>query len=489
MITDGRHGVPSARRPFGIAGAKRVNRCSRQDCSGLHRRRTPLGGWDPRAAIANDEHAATDLVVVGCWQVLRRFHHLHNRRCLAAHRQGIWPERRATRNGECCYANWYFDWRDRFGWSFGSSWPQAGVCVRDGIVLYVFGADRIHTKLRMAGGLLVWNGTCSGCDYPTAHLVISESTPTHCRGSLVLGAFAFQAVGALAGTVIGYLICLDRSEQGWRWMYASAIVPGILVSIGRFFVTESPQWLASQGRDREAEQEILRLLARSPPYPNHVELTSGRRSVGKLEARAGSYRQLFEPANLRATILASVPWLLQDLSTYGIGIFTPTILAVTIGHKREHAQTIADLVVNDVIAAKGAAFIDCLLLLGIIFAVMLADRIGRIRLQIIGFIGCAAGLYMASQSTGYEGHPKMLLLFAGFMLFNFMTNLGPNAQTYLIAGEVFPTAIRGKGAGVAASLAKVGACTTAFLFPILLAGMAPQNCCTFWSERRSSARS
>jgi hypothetical protein len=30
----------------------------------------------------------------------------------------------------------------------------------------------------------------------------------------------------------------------------------------------------------------------------------------------------------------------------------------------------------------------------------------------------------------------MLLVFSGFMLFNFMTNVGPNAQTYLLAGEV-----------------------------------------------------
>jgi hypothetical protein len=41
----------------------------------------------------------------------------------------------------------------------------------------------------------------------------------------------------------------------------------------------------------------------------------------------------------------------------------------------------------------------------------------------------------------------MALIFAGFMLFNFMTNLGPNAQTYLLAGEVFPTRLRGTGAG------------------------------------------
>ena len=54
------------------------------------------------------------------------------------------------------------------------------------------------------------------------------------------------------------------------------------------------------------------------------------------------------------------------------------------------------------------------------------------------------------------------------MLFNFMTNLGPNAMTYLIAGEVFPTKVRGLGAGFAASFGKIGAVLTAFFFPILL---------------------
>jgi hypothetical protein len=46
----------------------------------------------------------------------------------------------------------------------------------------------------------------------------------------------------------------------------------------------------------------------------------------------------------------------------------------------------------------------------------------------------------------------IVLIFSGFMLFNFMTNLGRNARTYLLAGEVFPTAMRGKGAGFAAGL-------------------------------------
>jgi MFS transporter, putative metabolite transport protein len=226
-----------------------------------------------------------------------------------------------------------------------------------------------------------------------------------------------------------------------------------------------------RGRIREAESEILRLLDRSPPYPSQVSLADTPAKHGHHHFGLRGYAALFRRENLRATILASVPWFLQDLGTYGIGIFTPTVLAATIGHKREHAQTVADIISNDLIAAKGSAFVDVLLIVGIVAAVLLAERVGRIGLQILGFIGCAAGLFIAAQSTHYDGNTKTLLIFIGFMLFNFMTNLGPNAQTYLIAGEVFPTAIRAKGAGFAASFAKVGAVATAFLFPILLADL------------------
>jgi putative MFS transporter len=109
-----------------------------------------------------------------------------------------------------------------------------------------------------------------------------------------------------------------------------------------------------------------------------------------------------------------------------------------------------------------------LLIVGIAFAVLLADRVGRIRLQILGFIGCAVGLLLATLSLHVGATLSRVLLFAGFMLFSFMTKIGPNAMTYLIAGEVCPISIRGAGAGFAASFAKIGAVLTAFLFPILL---------------------
>jgi MFS family permease len=210
---------------------------------------------------------------------------------------------------------------------------------------------------------------------------------------------------------------------------------------------------------------LARLLARWPTYPKSVEFTTPVATAGSRQ----SFLALFDKTNLRATVLASVPWFLQDLGTYGIGIFTPTILAASIGHKTAHVRNLGDLITNDDLAAKGAALIDLLLVVGIVCAVLLVNKIGSIRLQVWGFIGCAAGLFTAAASGFATGGTRILLIFVGFMLFTFMTNLGPNAQTYLLAGEVFPTRVRGLGAGFAAAFAKIGAVATAFLFPILLA--------------------
>jgi putative MFS transporter len=316
-------------------------------------------------------------------------------------------------------------------------------------------------------------GLALGCDYPTAHLVISESIASKDRGKLVLSAFAFQAIGALVGTVVGFLILSNLPEIGaWRWMYATAIVPAILVVLGRLRISDSGHWLMSQGRKAEAEAEVARLLEREPPYPKEVRLADLSASEEAAAARVrctGGWRELFTLPGRRATILASVPWFLQDLGTYGIGIFTPTILVKVIGHEDIAAQNVSALIARDILAAKGAALLDVLLIVGILAAVLLADRVGRIRLQIIGFIGCAAGLGLATLSLQAAEPARSILLFGGFMLFNFMTNVGPNAQTYLLAGEVFPTEVRGKGAGFAAAFAKVGAVLTAFLFPVLLA--------------------
>lgn len=288
---------------------------------------------------------------------------------------------------------------------------------------------------------LLWVGLALGADYPTAHLVISESVPRALRGRLVLIAFGSQALGAVLGSAMAALLPLPS----WRWLYLLPVLPVLLVAAGRWLVPESSHWLLNRGEDQRAEQQLMLLLQRSD-LRLAAPLTAATMAAHEPGLAASPWLQLLAAPLRRATLLACLPWFLQDLSTYGVVLFTPALLL-----------SATERALPEVM--QQTALIDLALLPGIVAAVLLVDHWGRIPLQILGFLGCAAGLLWAA-----AGH-----LLAGLLLFQFMTNLGPNPQTYLLAGELFPMSVRGLGAGLAAASGKVGAVLTALLLPPLLA--------------------
>ena len=317
------------------------------------------------------------------------------------------------------------------------------------------------TPWLLAALLLI--GLALGADYPTAHLVIAESIPAAVRGRLVLSAFSAQAVGAVLGTGLAALLLahpphlplpLGLAWPVWRWLYGVAVLPVAAVAAARLLVPESSHWLLSRGEHAAAERELARLL-------NQPGLSLRDRALPPAQAAAdpgldpADWRQLLQAPLRRATVLASVPWFLQDLATYGVAIFTPLLLQADL---LQAGLPQADLPHADLLAARSSLLVDLALLPGIAAAIALVDRWGRIPLQIIGFIGCAAALLLAAGGQ----------LLLGLLLFQFMTNLGPNAQTYLMAGELFPTPVRGLGAGFAAAAGKVGAVLTAVALPLLL---------------------
>ena len=112
-----------------------------------------------------------------------------------------------------------------------------------------------------------------------------------------------------------------------------------------------------------------------------------------------SFASLFKKRYLRRTIFASVPWFLQDISTYGIGIFTPTILAaMALGGG-------ATFIAKDMGATEGAAAVDLLLVVGFMLAIVLVRHVSRVALQIVGFLGMALGLLMVGASSLFAAAP------------------------------------------------------------------------------------
>lgn len=310
-------------------------------------------------------------------------------------------------------------------------------------------------------GALLLVGLALGADYPTAHLMIAESIPAAVRGRLVLAAFSFQALGVVGGAALGVLVLqLAPPLQAWRLFYLLPALPVLLLTLWRWRLPESSHWLLSRGEQAAAEQALAQVLQR----PGLRLLPLPQAPATQAIPWRAAFGQLGSPRLRRATTLAVVPWFLQDLGTYGIGIFLPLLLS---GARGEGLG--GGVIGMELFGVRSSGLIDLALLAGFAVAIAGTDRWGRMPLQIGGFLGCAAGLLLAAAGAGAGTHaPQLPLLMAGLLLFQFMTNLGPNAQTYLLAGELFPTPVRGRAAGLAAAAGKVAAVLIALLLPAAL---------------------
>src|SRR5215471_17433117 len=117
--------------------------------------------------------------------------------------------------------------------------------------------------------------------------------------------------------------------------------------------------------------------------------------------------------------------------------------------------------------ASATAAIDLFLLFGFLVGLWAVPRFGRIHMQVIGFVGMTLGmLILVSAELGGGGAAAHVwLVFAGFILFNLAMNAGPNATTFALAPELFPTSVRASAGGFAAASAKVGATLGVFVLP------------------------
>ncbi len=305
-----------------------------------------------------------------------------------------------------------------------------------------------------------------GADYPICASYISAFMPARVRGRMLISAFSFQALGMAAAAFMGLVILkVFPSFQAWRYMLAFGALPALVVIILRTTVPESARWYLLHNKNKDAAK-VIRKLVPSKEEELHVLAAKAHSLPGDVKVKKVDYKALFSRKHIRRTILSAVPWFLMDIATYGVGIFTPIILA-SMAFSGEGLGTIA----RDFKATEGAMFLDIFLAIGFLLNILLIDKWGRIKLQLFGFGGMALGLLvLAVSSIVVVGHTwNLVLVFSGFIIFNVLMNMGPNATTFVLPAELYPTSLRGSGHGFSAAVAKIGAAFGIFLLPVVKA--------------------
>jgi putative MFS transporter len=206
----------------------------------------------------------------------------------------------------------------------------------------------------------------------------------------------------------------------------------------------------------------------------HASMSLAQEGVVQVEAAAPKQQSakplgiatLFAPRYRLRTLLVSLPWMMMDVATYGVGLFTPVILGAM------HFDSVGAGTLASVFAdAEGSSMVDLFLLFGFIAGIWIIPRFGRITMQVAGFAGMSIGmlLLLFAVMTGDGPDAHLALVITGFVIFNFMMNAGPNSTTFTLPTVLYPTAIRASASGFAAACAKVGATFGTFAVPELQA--------------------
>jgi putative MFS transporter len=282
-----------------------------------------------------------------------------------------------------------------------------------------------------------------GAELPIASTLVSEFAPARIRGRIIVILESFWAVGWTAAALIGYFV-VPTSDDGWRWALALGAVPAVYAIFVRLRMPESVRFLEAKGRHAEAER-IVRDFEDAASIAAPTEVAEPPEPA-VTEARPVA--TLFGARLRRRTISLWVVWFCVNFAYYGAFIWLPSLLvAQGFSLVRSFEYTL---------------IITLAQLPGYAVSAWLVEKWGR-RVTLATFLcgsAVSAGLF------GTAGDVTAILVFGSMLSF---FNLGAWGALYAVTPELYPTRVRGTGAGWAAGFGRLASIIAPLCVPALLA--------------------
>jgi SP family galactose:H+ symporter-like MFS transporter len=284
-------------------------------------------------------------------------------------------------------------------------------------------------------------------------LYLTESMPTALRGR---GVTAFQLLLTL-GIFLASLVGLFFTSSGdWRGMFSTALVPGMIMFVGCFFLSDSPRWLAMKGRFDQAYKVLKKTRCTD----------DARRELVQMRNAVESGRQGFDSAKINIwqrrymvpICLVFAIAILQQLTGINSLLQLSSVILKEAGLK----SNIVDMLGTN--AIMGLNFVMT------IVAISLVDKLERRTLMSFGTGGIVLSLIFCACVFGFmsEGVDKGFMLLAGVLGFIFFYAVGPGALVWAVLSELLPSKVRSRGLAIALFLNSL----TSSIFASIFLGMA-----------------
>lgn len=261
-------------------------------------------------------------------------------------------------------------------------------------------------------------------------MYIAELAPPSIRGALV----TFNQLAITVGIAVAYWVDLGfaNAGMGWRPMFAVAVIPGAILAIGMFFLSETPRWLASKNRWDDASAALEHTIHGQEKQKELQEIRTALE-----EEKKSSVKELFRPGLRLALLVAVGLAIFQQF----VGINTVIYYAPTIFGYAGFSSASAAILATSIVGVVNV--------LSTILSLFLVDRLGRRPLLLSGIFGmivtlAAMGIVflIGPQHAGW-----FVLICLLVYILSFAIGMGP--VFWLMSAEMFPNRLRGSGASIA----------------------------------------
>jgi len=272
-----------------------------------------------------------------------------------------------------------------------------------------------------------------GAEQPLCFTYAGEYSPRRIRGRIL--AIIHFVGGAMVWPISTLFVLAFRDQIGWQGVWICFGAGALIVWVLRFTLPESPRYLSTHGRSKEALDVLARLGIAGPKE----ELTTDAASDTKSDPFAVVFSKF--PGRVIAGMICFSAFFGVAI---GLGSWLPSIM-VDKGFTITKSLTFT-LVMNCAVPCASICMMYTL------------DKFGRKITSVLAFVGAGLlAIAFANARTDTE------LLVAGFIMVFFIQVAGNAMQIF--ASEVFPTNARASGFGWAAG---VGRLATAGIVPGIL---------------------
>lgn len=326
----------------------------------------------------------------------------------------------------------------------------------------VFIIGTVFSSLAMTINQLILSrfiiGIAIGVTSFVSPLFISEMAPAKHRGSLVLLNAIMITGGEAVSFIVDYALVPTHS---WRLMFATGIIPAILLLFGMLLLPQSPRWMALTQQWEKGKQTLSKIR-----HATHVEAEWN--DILQLAHQPKSrWSDLFSKSIRPVLIIGLGLGIFQQFVGINAVMYYGPAIFKACGFQSESSQ---------ILATFGLGLMNTLMS---ILAVIVIDKVGRRAMLLYGLITAGISLAFIGYLFSLPTTPSTVWgLFILMLLYIVGYSISLGSLFWLVISEIYPLHIRGLAMSLASAAQWAASLIVTMTFLSTLSYFGPSH--TFW---------